>query len=89
MRQGLAAGGSNRRQPIHPAHFSLGHLAEVEHLNPLALNSAHIVAVTARSGKSHDWDTGAWVYLIKDQEAADEAIALKRKEATQWMRELL
>lgn len=83
-RQGQAAGGSNS-----PVHFCLAYLAEMERLNPLALNPAHIVAVTARSAKSHDWDTGTWVYLIKDQEATDEAIALDRKDATQWLRELL
>jgi len=75
-RQGQAAGGSKRDSPIAPAHSCLTYLAELERLDPLALNPAHIVAVTARSGKSHDWGTGAWIYLIKDQEATDEAIAL-------------
>lgn len=55
------------------------------------LNPAHIVAVTARSGKGHDWDDGAWVYLVKNQEATDSAeasIALNGKEAVQLLRDL-
>lgn len=53
------------------------------------LNPAHIVAVTARSGKGHDWDDGAWIYLTKNQDAVDEPIGINGREAEQLLKNLL
>lgn len=53
------------------------------------LNRAHIVAVTPRSGKGHDWDKGALIYLTKDQDAVVDPIAVDEKQATRLLKDLL
>lgn len=51
------------------------------------LNTAHIVAVTTRSGHGGDWSEGAWINLTADSQVSD-AIALGEKEAVALLQAL-
>ncbi|MGX5221183.1 hypothetical protein ACVTMO_21405 [Pseudomonas segetis] len=44
------------------------------------LNTAHIVALTARSGRGSDWSEGAWIHLTADSQVKD-SIAIGEKDA--------